>query len=868
MRSPFAALILFAGITTWAEPPPPDVAAILAKARSGTPLSAQEQQRLREWGTGNAPGTLTPGTTMPPDVAAIMSRSQQGIRPTPAEVARLKAWSEEQKNQRGTFEERRSELEGATNPGRGPMKGSPFLEGTISWKQLVAARTPCEPPTPGFSTATQTITGTFKVRVSTVVGSKPIDFSAIPPDKGPWRLKLEPLEPSVLTVGSSGVDCDHNPIDGSTTQPGSMAPTEIAFGEGARPYVNGLLSTPGPDSILPESPWGRGLPPGIPPQMLAEGRGATFQIDAAAIRKGLAARNLIGLGGTYTSKVTNDGATQTTTTTFTFSAEGPTSKLSIAFVDEAGVPSVEQWKKWLPRLWTESQEDAKVFDVKPKDDSVRARLRLALEANATCRLKVELKKVSIARGIAGNYPLDGAEDFDLVLLEPKKNGPTWTIAGDRQSATLDRAVDAAQIDVVALDTAAYGQVFASCLDHPELEAVERTLGNGYLVLPYDANDNKLADSWEEEEHVLSEHQDGRDDRDDVPDALLHHKGDGLGLFEEYRGFVVRQPQQTDTEARHKRLSAHVMNVLVSDQTTDQRSHDALKDGWPLFVTATGLRLDVVPKRLLKTFPRHKHPSWANFNTPVEMDAKHHPLLGVAGPAAAAIPFVDDDFHPRPDNVYATTKEADGTANASQMPRAPIDVEAVEMFPSHGRTKAAEVRTWDAGPLSKKYLTTRKLPLELARQAMATREAKALYGQLVLATMHEFVHAFGVFHHSEAGTNNDEANFSGAITCPTRYIDNDPRWKWATWLAEWTPSKGAWVPPSFKNGYDTYWPYNPELKSTPKTFLDAMDADVVAAPGDWHQPWTFCSKCLSKMHLWAADGDRFPEEEKVQNVINQ
>jgi hypothetical protein len=78
---------------------------------------------------------------------------------------------------------------------------------------------------------------------------------------------------------------------------------------------------------------------------------------------------------------------------------------------------------------------------------------------------------------------------------------------------------------------------------------------GWLSLPQDDNGNRIADVWEREQGTWGEVQDPAWDESDLPDD--HEvNGDGIGLYEKYRGFQFGR--------EHERLQARRKHVFVHD----------------------------------------------------------------------------------------------------------------------------------------------------------------------------------------------------------------------------------------------------------------------------------------------------------------
>jgi len=577
-------------------------------------------------------------------------------------------------------------------------------------------------------------------------------------------------------------------------------------------------------------------------------------------------RDLKPLSGTHKSVMKDDGGTMTVLTTFAFGPEKKDPKFKVLFVDASDRESPEEWKKWVPVPWLEKDADAKALGLSVKDDTVRARALIKFSEGAKAKLTVKLRDVSQYPGFVGNYPKTSADKKpDLNLLAPKTNDPGWKIAADGQSATLDQAVERARIDVVALDPAAWGKLEVTRTDDGTL-AEEPTTGEKFLQLPVDDNLNKVADQWERDENVFTKGLKETSDVDDLPAALAHHPGDGLGMWEEYRGFVTYLVGQQPEASKWRRFQPQQLEVFVSPEFKSPDARYAFDRGLPIFARINGLVLYLVRPDDLRFIGVRTFPSWLNFNTPDEMDPKHHTSVGDGHAVAVAVPFSDDvsrlpkkgDYRDKegPHCVFGTTAEVPGLTTETQVPRAPIDVQAIGIYPFNGSMCAARYSVqgnFEFGEGGKVWLANRGYTLASFAAKVAANEAAAKRQGMVIAVIHEFSHAFGLHHHYELGGPKYEWRFkSGALACPTRYTDEE-RWDYAFWTGEWLPERSAWQPPSFAR--------NPVVvmnDEDPPEFVRAAAADLRAKPGDWTVPWKTCDRCLKMMHLWAVDGDPFPD----------
>ncbi len=113
-------------------------------------------------------------------------------------------------------------------------------------------------------------------------------------------------------------------------------------------------------------------------------------------------------------------------------------------------------------------------------------------------------------------------------------------------------------------------------------------GKPVLHLPYDENENKIVDSWEKDHRIYGKNLNGDWDRETKPE-LNGKAGDGLTLYEEYRGVFARE--------EHTRLRPGVKELLVEYQDEDRKQK--ILQGLNLFQRASGIRVVEMKKGELK-----------------------------------------------------------------------------------------------------------------------------------------------------------------------------------------------------------------------------------------------------------------------------
>jgi hypothetical protein len=171
-------------------------------------------------------------------------------------------------------------------------------------------------------------------------------------------------------------------------------------------------------------------------------------------------------------------------------------------------------------------------------------------------------------GICMNYPLPAAADWDadLRFLE-KESSPGLVISSPKRLPPL-RMQCVAQREQSASDRSTF-QVAVGCFDFGasaklQVEAsvpvvILGEAGKNPIAIPRDDNDNWIADAWEKNKGLAAAWKADHDD--DVfprtrPD-LGGKDGDGLPLFEEYRGFYI--------SGKHTRTHPLRKDVFLYDQ---------------------------------------------------------------------------------------------------------------------------------------------------------------------------------------------------------------------------------------------------------------------------------------------------------------
>ncbi|MCB1127568.1 MAG: hypothetical protein KDM81_13830, partial [Verrucomicrobiae bacterium] len=221
--------------------------------------------------------------------------------------------------------------------------------------------------------------------------------------------------------------------------------------------------------------------------------------------------------------------------TFTGSAH---STLVVSFNQpplEAIIETAPDYEDWLPKAGaTEEVPGTQVPVVVHLNQS-----------GAKARYTAYLEDVSRQPGLCMNHPYrstPATQDADPAAFDLKfAQAAGLTVSEDGQKAWTENEVETLGLVINAYDYGAYGRlrVEAAVPGQPRVEAhLKDQPEQHFLRIPFDENENWLADTWEDSEGILGQIEDPRWDEADDP-AYHHTKGDGISLYEKYRGFMIQ-----------------------------------------------------------------------------------------------------------------------------------------------------------------------------------------------------------------------------------------------------------------------------------------------------------------------------------------
>lgn len=377
------------------------------------------------------------------------------------------------------------------------------------------------------------------------------------------------------------------------------------------------------------------------------------------------------------------------------------------------------------------------------------------------KVRFTLVDTSKEKGIALNFPKEEpGEDFDLKIVPAG-----FVISPDRQKAEIDspsRDKLVWDVSVESFDFGAFGRLRAIAVMPGGVEVIGKFVPTGadFATIPRDDDGNHVADDWEKRMRVSGKPADSDDDP--IPSGQVNN-GDGITLFEEYRGFV-RLKDMTD-EIVHERTDPRVKTLFVIDQNKLWNSAD-----WAAAAGMESFRLD---GSLVSAGDPLANGEWNATNF----------LRGFATGQGYdyAVRLERSSFVLR-NGVMAITDFMNMTDERVVAAKGPRDTLGAYIFDQAlkqwvddlPRTllKALDNRTKGIGKLIRDEQTP-LINMAVSRLALDPAAREALYQALLRkVVVHEVGHACGVDHHGiEGGLANytNDMAMGGEVTCPTHYF---------------------------------------------------------------------------------------------------
>jgi hypothetical protein len=221
----------------------------------------------------------------------------------------------------------------------------------------------------------------------------------------------------------------------------------------------------------------------------------------------------------------------------------------------------EEYKSWLPGH-PDYPGSSKPLTIKARFD----------DSNQQDSIRFELFNLSHLPGICTNYPIlpenPPKEPGDVFFApQDKQTDPNIRILDDSTAITTDLVNEAAVV-VLSRDFGGHARIRATGMRSGDMaECTDEDKES--LSVPYDLNGNLIAEKWEKDMGI--EGADKLEDKDNLPKGH-GREGDGLTVFEEYRGFVCEKDLEASCDGSHTlRTGKHVRtsplgrDVFISDE---------------------------------------------------------------------------------------------------------------------------------------------------------------------------------------------------------------------------------------------------------------------------------------------------------------
>lgn len=219
----------------------------------------------------------------------------------------------------------------------------------------------------------------------------------------------------------------------------------------------------------------------------------------------------------------------------------------------------EKYENWMPEAGRNENTAGNFMEIRvvlqPKGQPGKLPKR-------TAKFKFELIDVSKEPGVCLNWPpRDQARSSSDLRMDARSNSQLSVLDALGQTAESASGVLESVVDVYSYDYGAWGKLKVTAIlddgtsivghlkDKPDIEL---------LSIPKDDNGNHVADAWED---LLSVKNASAESDDDQHPKGNGDAGDGLSLYEEYRGFMIN--------GQHFRTDPTYKDVFVYDQ--DQMS---------------------------------------------------------------------------------------------------------------------------------------------------------------------------------------------------------------------------------------------------------------------------------------------------------
>jgi len=189
-------------------------------------------------------------------------------------------------------------------------------------------------------------------------------------------------------------------------------------------------------------------------------------------------------------------------------------------------------------------------------------------------VKVKLTDVSTEPGTCLNSKDHNNNKPDLSF--DLENSSTRFYLVDSTTAQSIEEVTSAEISILAKDYGAFGKLSAEIFYDGKWQSIKTEDNKTEIKIPEDENDNFIADKWEKDNGIYGKNLRSNNDDEDKP-KLDGLNGDGLSVYEEYRGVI--------SKGQHKRLDPKFKDLIIENNIGD-----IISGGLQLFESASKIKV--------------------------------------------------------------------------------------------------------------------------------------------------------------------------------------------------------------------------------------------------------------------------------------
>lgn len=241
---------------------------------------------------------------------------------------------------------------------------------------------------------------------------------------------------------------------------------------------------------------------------------------------------------------------------------------------EAVVIPDSKYINWIPEAGKDSETPGNTLTFKAK---LRVKGKPQETPSENARFKFEMIDVSKEPGICLNYPLQNPSDGADLRFDPHDNSHLTVWEGGQVAVDKEFGQES-EVTISSYDWGAYGILKVTAVTESGKTVtsyIQGQPGKAQIEIPYDKNNNKIADAWERAQAVPPVNSSG--DWDGEPQKGNSHTGDGFTLYEEYRGVM--------SQGRHRYLNPQAKDLIVENP-----HGDLIRPGLVLFESAAGIRV--------------------------------------------------------------------------------------------------------------------------------------------------------------------------------------------------------------------------------------------------------------------------------------